>query len=140
MTNYSNAANNDPKYTSETSFGNLAPSNESISQKSINNNNKGASEDTASFGHQRMIFDEKGNIIRIEKREHPFGNSFDNEVFKANALKKLKVPTKQGSKQASNAAEVKGASKVINQINDFIEGEVKKGDLSKEDAITYRCV
>lgn len=137
LTNYSNAANNDPKYTSETSFGNLAPSNESIAQKGINNNSKGASKDTASFGHQRMIFDEKGNVIRIEKREHPFGNSFDNEVFKANALKKLKVPTKQGSKQASNAAEVKGASKVINQINDFIESEVKKGDLSKEDAITY---
>lgn len=92
---------------------------------------------SAIYANQRYIFDENGNVVRIERKESPFLNTFDNEVFKANAIKKLPLPEKNAKENIENSMKIKGAVKVINKINDIIGKEVKKGNLSKEESITY---
>ncbi|WP_138268931.1 hypothetical protein [Anaerofustis stercorihominis] len=94
LTNYSNAENN-PQYTSETSFGNLASYNQSIPQNRGKNN-----ENTVyNAGSERYIFDEDGNVVRIEVMRNPYTNALDREVLKADFMEQKKLPTKENLEQ-----------------------------------------
>lgn len=102
-----------------------------------NKKQSNAQDISAIYANQRYIFDNEGNIIRIERIDNPFTNTFDNEVFKANAIESLPLPTPSLQEDVENSWKIKGSVKLINKINDIVGKEVIKGNMSKEDAITY---